>query len=147
LSIDRPGGARHDLRVVPPLKREASDRASGLVLAAALAVLAATPLVSGQPPRLSLGAGALAVLLVALARPGLLAPLHRALRWGGRAVGFCVQQIVLGVLFFLVVTPMGWVARLSGRDVLGARFRSGVDSYFVRREPTQSPADDLRHPY
>ena len=50
-------------------------------------------------------------------------------------IGFVLSYAVLGVLFYLVVTPYGLIFRLLGRDVLARRFDRSARSYWVRRTP------------
>ena len=82
--------------------------------------------------------------LLALVRPGWLHPLNRAWSFLGRAIGTVVAPIVLGLSFFLVLTPMAFFARLFRRDALGLRLDRNAASYWVRRGDV--PAD-LRRPY
>ena len=58
-------------------------------------------------------------------------------------IGFVISYVVLGVLFYLVLTPFGLVFRLLGRDPLERRFDKASRSYWVRR----SPVDDVSRYY
>jgi hypothetical protein len=58
-------------------------------------------------------------------------------------IGFVVSYLVLGILFFLVLTPFGLVFRLLGRDPLERRFDKASRSYWVAR----SPVDDVSRYY
>ena len=44
-------------------------------------------------------------------------------------------EIAMAILFFLVVTPVGIVMRLTGRDRLRLRFEPAEPSYWVPRPP------------
>ncbi len=66
------------------------------------------------------GAGALLVLLGAAA-PRLLGPVHRAWNAFARLLGRLNTAVFLGLVWFLVLTPLGIALRLSGRDVLERR--------------------------
>ena len=79
-------------------------------------------------------AGAFAIM-----RPG-------ALRWvyvGSMLVtwpiGLVVSWVVLAVVFYGVVTPVGLVMRLCGRDALGRRFDRRATTYWVPRAPANDP--------
>ena len=57
-------------------------------------------------------------------------------------LGFVVSTVLLTVFFFLVIMPIGLVARLAGKDFLGLRIHREVSSYWIRREQVaQSKAD------
>jgi hypothetical protein len=62
-------------------------------------------------------------------------------------VGTVVSKILLSIVFFVVVTPIGLLRRLSGRDSLKLRaFKASEDSVMVRRNHT-FVASDLERPY
>jgi len=70
---------------------------------------------------------------------GLVAP--RALKqiyivWMSLAVvlGFVVSGILLTLFFFLVITPVGWVARCFGNDFLSLKLNRAAASYWIPRE-------------
>ena len=51
-------------------------------------------------------------------------------------IGFVVSHVVLAVVFYLVVTPIGLLMRLSGYDPMRRRFETGESSYWIRRQET-----------
>lgn len=79
--------------------------------------------------------------VVTLARPLWLSPLKRAWMKLGELLHRVISPVVLGVIFFGVFTPIGWVMRLAGRDAMARRFDPNAPTYWVRRDPP-GPADD-----
>ena len=79
---------------------------------------------------------ALAVLFIALtvAAPGLLAVPNRLWFELGGLLGKIVNPVVLGVIFFFLITPIAIISRVRGRDILCLKKRT-VDSYWVARTP------------
>lgn len=77
---------------------------------------------------------ALAFLICTLAAPKVLRPLNKAWYQLGLILGRFVSPIVLGILFFIVITPVAIVMRLAGRDALLLKKRK-VDSYWIDRKP------------
>lgn len=113
-----------------------SERTFGLVFTLIFFLLAAYNWVSDG---FSLLAGiffALTVLFLigSFVMPKILRPLNRAWYQLGLLMGKVVSPIVLGVLFFLVITPVALVMRLVGRDALKIRKQS-VNTYWVDRAP------------
>jgi hypothetical protein len=91
----------------------------------------------------------LAILLVlaTMMWPGLFRPL--AGLWFGLAhlMGAVVSRVVLAILFFGVVTPIGLIRRLWGADPLQLKkWKRGTESVFVRRSALILP-EDLEKPY
>jgi len=78
---------------------------------------------------------ALSALLVgpALAFPAVLKPLHRVWMKLGEILGWINTRIILGAIFFAVVTPMGLIRRMLGKDSMGRQRRSDTESYRVPR--------------
>ena len=60
-------------------------------------------------------------LAVALLRPNVLSPLNRLWIKLGVLMAIIMSPIVLGLLFFLVVTPVGLLMRATGKDPLRLR--------------------------
>jgi hypothetical protein len=50
------------------------------------------------------------------------------------ALGFIVSHVILTLFFFLVITPVGLVARLLGKDFLRLRLDRNAPSYWIPRE-------------
>ncbi len=134
--------------MIEELRRDApaaggSNRALGLVFAAFFAIVGLYPLFFGGAPRLwALVAGAV-FLLAALAMPAVLAPLNRAWTKLGLVLHKVVNPIVLGIMFYLVVTPTGLLMRLFGKDSLKLKFDRNVDSYWIARTPPGPKSESL----
>ena len=65
----------------------------------------------------------------------MLAPLNRLwMKFGGLLHRF-VSPIVLGLLFFVVITPMGLAMRMLGKDPLKLRADTQSKSYWIDRTP------------
>ena len=100
------------------------DRKFGFVVGGALALLGGALVAFGsrRAGPLLAGAGLLLVLLGAAA-PGLLGPVHRGWMAVARVLGRVNTVLFLSIVYFLVLTPLGIVFRLSGRDELSRRRR------------------------
>lgn len=97
--------------------------------------------------RQALVGGATVVLVLVMAAPGLFRPL--AIIWFGlsHVLGYLSSRVLLSAVFLLVVTPMGLVRRLLGKDALRLRqFKRGQGSVFITRDHTFT-ARDLERPY
>ena len=112
-----------------------SNRTFGCVFAAFFGLVGLLPLITGRAPRLwALGVGGI-FLLVALLFPSVLAPLNRLWTKLGLLLHRVVSPIALGIMFFLVITPMGLVMRALGKDPLRLRLRPDAESYWIDRCP------------
>ena len=50
-------------------------------------------------------------------------------------LGFVLSHLVLGIIYYLAITPIGLIMRLLGRDSLHRKLDRSVDSYWVKRAP------------
>ncbi len=59
-------------------------------------------------------------------------------------IGWLVSRVVLAVVYFLVITPIGLVRRLRGHDPLSLHPNSTATSYWVSRHDRTDPASYFR---
>jgi len=78
---------------------------------------------------------AIAFALAAAIAPALLAPLNRAWMAFGLLLGRIISPLVMGLIFFGVVTPIALLARLRGVDPMRRRFDPGAKTYWIERDP------------
>ncbi len=78
--------------------------------------------------------------------PQILSPLNRLWYGLGLLLGKIVSPIVLGLIFFVLITPVSLVTRLFGRDELKMKKRA-VESYWTDRLPPGPPSDSFKNQY
>jgi hypothetical protein len=111
------------------------NRSFGFLFAGIFALIGLLPLIFGGVPRLWAIVLAGVFLLAALVFPGVLAPLNRLWMRFGLLLHRIVSPVVLGIMFFGVITPIGLVMRLFGKDPLRLRLDKAADSYWIERTP------------
>ena len=119
-----------------------TDRAFGLTMAGALAVLSGIVWYAGGQRPTILPIAAAGFLVVALALPGLLLPLNRLWRALGMRLSKVSNLLILGTFFFLVLVPTGFIIRLVGRDPLRRNREPEAKSYWSPVD-RQTDADTL----
>jgi len=90
---------------------------------------------------------ALVLLVLTMTAPGLFRPAAGV--WFGLShlLGAVMSRVLLAVVFFGIVTPIGWLRRALGHDAMRLRaFGRGDESVLVARDHTFS-AGDLEKPY
>lgn len=130
---------------VPPRVRPTSDRVFGIVMSV-LFTLLGTVLVKGFGLDLRWPFGVAALFLVtALAVPWVLLPLNHL--WGllARRLGAFNNRLLLGVVYFGLICPVGLIRRLGGGDAMGRRFDPEAPTYLtpVGRQTTPETLKDL----
>ena len=115
--------------------KTSSNRAFGLVFTAVFLILALLPLIGGKPPVWWLGLAGLAFLIAALLFPRILTPLNIAWQKFGEGLHAIVNPLVMGILFYVTVTPTALIMRALGKVPLHLNFDAEADSYWIERDP------------
>jgi Saxitoxin biosynthesis operon protein SxtJ len=83
----------------------------------------------------------------AAVRPHLLAPLNRLWLKLGLLLHRVVTPAIMGLLFYLVITPMGLVMRLRGTDFLRLRRDPRAQSYWIVRTPPGPAPETMKNQF
>lgn len=86
-------------------------------------------------------------ILAAFLKPGFLAPLNRLWLKIGLVLYSVINPIVLALLFYLCITPIGLIMRLLGKDLLNLRRDPTVESYWIQRRPPGPTAESLKNQF
>jgi hypothetical protein len=127
--------------------RGPSNRSFGFVFSVFFLLVCLSPLRKHQPVRLWALALAVLFLGVGILVPALLTPLNSLWMQLGRLLGRITTPIVTGLLFYLVFTPAGFLARLLGKDPLRLRFDAKASSYWQERRPPGPPPADMANQF
>lgn len=89
-----------------------------------------------------------AFLLLGIAVPNLLRPAYKTWMTLAGIMGWFMTRIILIVLFYLVVTPIGLLMRLLGKDFLELKLdRSSAVSYWIPREGPKPEAENYSNQF
>ena len=115
-----------------------SNRNFGLVFFFIFLVVSIWPLTHNESPRIWSAIISLAFLILVLTRSKLLTPLNRLWAKFGIILGSIIAPIVMGVVFFLVVTPIGLFMKIIGKDLLSIKHDKKKETYWVKRDKPTS---------
>jgi Saxitoxin biosynthesis operon protein SxtJ len=121
-------------------------RSFGFTVGGIFALIGFWPLMlCGEDPRgwaLMIATG---LLVPAVVFPRSLVWVHKGWMAVGHILGWINTRIILGFVFYLVITPIGIFRRWLGKDPMGRQLRPDLDSYRVDRKPR--PASHLTKQY
>lgn len=111
-------------------------RQFGLLVGGVFAVIGLWPVVfRSESPRLwAMILGSLLVVLGAIA-PQSLKQVHKGWMKVGHILGSINTKIILGIIYYLLITPMGLAMRLMGKDPMHRVLSQGTDTYRIVRAP------------
>ena len=111
-----------------------SNRNFGLVFFAVFLIVALWPLKHDEDVRLwSLGLSIIFFIL-GIFNSKLLTPLNKLWFKFGIFLGVIVSPMVMGIVYFAVVTPTGVLMRLLGKDLLRTSKIKNTSTYWIKRD-------------
>ncbi|MHC4704953.1 MAG: SxtJ family membrane protein, partial [Planctomycetota bacterium] len=109
-------------------------RKYGIVMAVALSAVGSLVFWRGGELHFIFFAAAAAFLLAGLAAPAALKPVYRAWMMLAHAMGWMMTKAILIAAFFVILTPIGLLLRLCGKDILDVKLDvTGQGSYWKKR--------------
>jgi hypothetical protein len=128
--------------------KTSSDRSFGFVFAFVFFIVGIFPYFrNGSEPYIWGFITSAIFLLFAIAMPHRLAPLNSIWTKFGLLLQKVISPIVLGAMFFLVITPFGLVMRLMGKDLLRMKLDESTSSYWIPRSPPGPAPDSMKNQY
>jgi hypothetical protein len=120
--------------------KTSSDRSFGVVFSVVFTVIAIAPLIDGGVVRWWSLLIASIFCVVAFTHPVWLHSLNRIWTQFGELLHKLISPLIMGLIFFLTVTPIGLLMRLFNKDPLHLRFKPEAESYWIiRDQPGPTP--------
>ena len=110
-----------------------SNRSFGLVFFALFLIISLWPLINDAEIRIWSLIISIIFLLLGLFNSKTLTPLNKLWFKFGIILGKFVAPIVMGIVFFLVVTPTGIIMRLAGKNLLGLKKDIKKNTYWIKK--------------
>jgi hypothetical protein len=114
-----------------------SNRSFGIVFFVVFLLIALYPLTYEGEIRIWSLIISIIFLILGLLNSKILAPLNKIWFKFGILLGKIVSPLIMGVIFFLVVTPIGLIMRLLGKDVLNLKYNKNK-SYWIEKNGPKS---------
>ena len=114
-----------------------SNRSFGIVFFIVFLIIATYPLLNDNEVRLWSLFISLIFLILGLLNSKILTPLNKIWFKFGIILGKIVSPLVMGIIFFFVVTPIGLIMRGFRKDILNLKFNS-KKSYWIEKKDHNS---------
>ena len=114
-----------------------SNRNFGIVFFVVFLLIALYPLINSGEIRIWSVVIASIFLVLGILNSNILLPLNKLWFKFGIFLGKIISPIIMGIIFFLVVTPIGLIMRLLGKDVLNLKY-SNYNSYWIEKTGPKS---------
>ena len=111
-----------------------SNRSFGLLFFVVFLIVSLWPLTHEGSIRIWSVIISAVFLILGLINSKLLTPLNVLWFKFGMILGAIISPIVMGIVFFLVVTPIGLILRIMGKDLLNKKYDKEKETYWIKRE-------------
>lgn len=118
-----------------------SNKSFGIVFFVVFLIISFFPMLKGETFRTWSLVIALIFLILGVLKSPYLSPLNNIWNKFGLLLGKVISPIVMGIIFFAVVTPIAYLMRLIGKDVLGLK-KNDDKSYWIEKKGIKSKMKD-----
>ena len=112
-----------------------SNRSFGIVFFIVFLLIALYPLIFGAEIRLWSLIISFIFLILGIIKSKILTPLNKIWFKFGIFFGKIISPFIMGIIFFLVVTPIGFIMRILGKDVLNLKFNKNKSYWIAKNGP------------
>ena len=140
-------GNTHERVYAERAVKGSSDRTLGLVFAVIFLIVGLAPLAGGAGVRIWALILAAVFVVLAIAWPASLGPLNRIWTKFGLLLHKFMSPLVMGVIFYLSVTPIGVFLRVIGKTTLGLRPDPKLETYWIERRPPGPPPETMKNQF
>lgn len=124
-----------------------SDKSFGITFAVVFAIIALAPLLGKQSPRYLFLIFSAGFLVISFTVPHVLAPLNKLWTKFGLILHKITTPIIMGAIFFIVITPTGLIMRALGKDILKMKLDKNAGSYWIERAPPGPEPKSLKNQF
>ena len=114
-----------------------SNRSFGIVFFIVFLIIALYPLTYSEEIRIWSAIISFIFLALGLFNSKILTPLNKLWFKFGIFLGKIISPIIMGIIFFLVVTPIGLLMRLLGKDLINLKYNNNK-SYWIEKKGPKS---------
>ena len=115
-----------------------SNKSFGVVFFVVFLIIGLYPLIYNDNPKIWALITSAIFLFLGLINSKLLTPLNKAWFIFGIFLGKIVSPFIMGIIFFLVVTPIGFIMKILGKDLLQLKFNKNVQTYWIEKSDQKS---------
>ena len=115
-----------------------SNRSFGIVFFVFFTIVGIYPVIDNGDINIYFIISAIVFLILGILNSKVLYPLNYVWFKFGILLGAVIAPIVMGIIFFAVVTPTGLIMRLLGKDLLKKKFLKNSETYWIKSQKVKS---------
>lgn len=110
----------------------------GLILGGILLAIATSAWWKGKPTYPYWFFAGFPIFMTAAIYPLILGPLYKAWMSVAMLIGWVLTRVILAVLFYAIITPLGIIHRLTGKNILSDKPGNQSSTYWIKRTPQKA---------
>jgi len=115
-----------------------SNRSFGIIFFVIFLLVSLYPLINDESIRYWSLIISMIFLVLGLFNSNLLSPLNKIWFRFGILLGKLISPFIMGVIFFLVVTPIGLIMKIIKKDLLNLKLRKDKETYWIEKTEPKS---------
>ena len=123
------------------MKSQSSNRSFGILFFIVFLILSLWPLKNGNNLNLYFLITSGIFLILGVLNSKLLSPLNKAWIKFAEILGLIIAPIVMGIVYFVILTPVSLIVRLFGKDLLGLKLLKEKETYWIKRNKKLTSMD------
>ena len=115
------------------MKSKENNKGFGLLFFIVFLLIGLWPIIKGDSPRILFFPIALVFLILGLMNAKILSPLNRLWIKFGELLGKIIAPVVMAFIYFIILTPLSFLIRITGKDLLKVKYSNKVNTYWIKR--------------
>ena len=115
------------------MKSKENNKGFGLLFFIVFLLIGLWPLIKGDSPRILFFPIALVFLILGLMNAKILRPLNRLWIKFGDLLGKIIAPVVMAFIYFIILTPLSFLIRITGKDLLKVKYSNKENTYWIKR--------------
>ena len=116
------------------MNKKSSNKSFGVLFFIVFLGVGLWPITKENSPNVYLILIGVIFLILGLLNSKILSPLNSIWIKFGETLGKIIAPLVMAIVFFIILTPISLIVRLSGKDLLGLKFSKEIKTYWIKRK-------------
>ena len=116
------------------MKSQSSNKSFGLLFFVVFLIIGLWPLKNGENLNIYFITASVVFLILGLLNSKLLTPLNKSWIKLGEILGIIIAPIVMALVYFVILTPVSFIVRMFGKDLLNLKFLKEKETYWIKRK-------------
>ena len=116
------------------MKSQSSNKSFGLLFFVVFLIIGLWPLKNGENLNFYFITVSIIFLILGLINSKLLSPLNKLWIKLGEILGIIIAPIVMALVYFVILTPVSFIVRIFGKDLLSLKLLKDKETYWIKRK-------------